>query len=404
MGILTEVARIDFLVKNLLFIFPLQRYILTTPIKGDHLDKQSLALGNDFDMSRSLRARCEHGAMLYSCADSRCREIWTLYQEQIKEQWAEVRAQGQAQQARKNRGEKTSQYEIALEKRAHVEAEETQGDPAGSPEGPKYQSFSDVFPDQITLRAAVQFSALTPRESKILEAYVEADRETPPTKLWDQIGRKVGWSGRTVCRRFKKLVERFLKGNDSTIPTDPPGTIQIVKIRGERKPLFYLKKANRFGKWEWPYSELLTDPLAVRRLLSEGRPVSHSYQVRIRSSPMNRLFGDLIAAFGEGLQKPERPPEYLSSTDWDYNVRRAQRLLAGKKNRVGPWTASQVYRILGRGSKLCKACHTPMLRGFKLNAQRITRRRDFCDDACKMALGRRKKQVKLKEERIRNAI
>jgi len=43
----------------------------------------------------------------------------------------------------------------------------------------------------------------------------------------------------------------------------------------------------------------------------------------------------------------------MSAADWEFNVHRAQRVLAGKKHLTGPWTALEVARKLVRGGRLC---------------------------------------------------
>ena len=49
-------------------------------------------------------------------------------------------------------------------------------------------------------------------------------------------------------------------------------------------------------------------------------------------------------------------PEGINEADWEYNVRRARRIL--ERKHAGPWTALEVYRILGSGAHLCGACRT----------------------------------------------
>ena len=57
---------------------------------------------------------------------------------------------------------------------------------------------------------------------------------------------------------------------------------------------------------------------------------------------------------------------------------------------TGPWTAAEVAKKLVRGVRLCGACRTFLIRGFRINGRQITRAREFCDDACKMKAERRK--------------
>src|SRR5262249_37668384 len=111
----------------------------------------------------------------------------------------------------------------------------------------------------------------------------------------------------------------------------------------------------------------------------------------IVSSRVNWLFGELIRVFANQVPEPESvPPEGISAADWEYNVRRARRIL--ERKHPGPWAPLEVYRALGRDARLCGACRTFRIRGFRINGRRITRARKFCDEACKMKAERRRKQ------------
>ena len=69
-------------------------------------------------------------------------------------------------------------------------------------------------------------------------------------------------------------------------------------------------------------------------------PLIRSNKTPIPSSPVNWLFGELIRVFANAVTDPERlPPEGINVSDWEYNVRRARRILAGKKHLTGLWTA-----------------------------------------------------------------
>ena len=113
----------------------------------------------------------------------------------------------------------------------------------------------------------------------------------------------------------------------------------------------------------------------------------------IPSSPVNRLFAALIRQFAGELRKDEFVcPTGVSASDWEFNLRRAQRILEGKNHSTGPWTASEVAKKLVRGGRLCRGCRTYLIRGFRINGRKITRAREYCDDACKMKAERRKKR------------
>ena len=83
----------------------------------------------------------------------------------------------------------------------------------------------------------------------------------------------------------------------------------------------------------------------------------------------------------------------MSDADWEFNIRWARRRLGGKKHLTGPWTASEAAKKLVRGGCLCRGCRTYLIRGFRINGQKITRAREYCDDACKMRAERRKQRM-----------
>jgi hypothetical protein len=150
----------------------------------------------------------------------------------------------------------------------------------------------------------------------------------------------------------------------------------------------------QFGEWGREWSELITDPKVIRDLRRQRAPMIRSNNTPVPSSPVNQLFGELIRYFASDLPKSEHvPPVGVSAHDWEFNVRRAQRVLAGKKHLTGPWTALEVARKLVRGGRLCSACRTFLIRGFRINGRTISRAREYCDDACKTRAERRKKRM-----------
>jgi hypothetical protein len=153
--------------------------------------------------------------------------------------------------------------------------------------------------------------------------------------------------------------------------------IKVVHIRGERGLRYYRMHSVQFGEWR-------------RELRRQCVPIIRTDKTPVLSSSVNQLFGELIRYFGSNVPKSEQAlPIGMSASDWEFNVDRAQRLLAGKKHLTGPWTALEVARKLVRGGRLCGGCRTFLIGGFRINGRRITRARQFCDDACKMRAERR---------------
>jgi len=359
------------------------------------LGKQSLAFGNDASETQSVLSRCEHGIGWEECESANCQEIWRLYQRAIQEESRQRADWVATQKARARRGKKKSQYELALEKARIANREdydiklrrENDGQDSEIDAGAKL--LRDVFPDEITLRAAVQFRAVTLRQAELLEAYFDSDDGLANYKRWNAIGQKIGCSGRTVEREFRTLVEKFLKSR-SKKAGDGYSTAIEVHIRGERKPRYYRRHSICFGEWKREWSELITDKKLIRELHRKRVLMTRSKKTPILSSRVNWLFGELIRVFANEVPQPEHvPPEGINAADWEYNVRRAWLIL--ERKHAGPWTALEVYRALGRGARQCAACRTLLIRGFRINGSRITRARQFCDDACKMKTERRKK-------------
>lgn len=69
----------------------------------------------------------------------------------------------------------------------------------------------------------------------------------------------------------------------------------------------------------------------------------------------------------------------------------AERTLKRARSRTKrPITSfADVVRVLGRTGPLCRACHTPILVGCRIDGRTVTRSREFCCDACKMQVRRK---------------
>jgi hypothetical protein len=319
-----------------------------------------------------------------------------LYAKAIQEERREYEEWVYTQNARKKRRKGKSQYEIALEKSRVSKVEdyelklpedvkaESQLEPADS-----RKLFRNIFPDEMTIRAAVQFRVLTPRQASLLRAYLSSDDDLVKYKRWDEIGTKIGWSGKTVEREFQKLVSKFLRSRETS---DNSGAlIKVVHVRGERKPRYYRIRSIQIGEWRRDWSELITDKRIIRGLRRNATPMIRLEKTRVLSSPVNRLFGALIRHFASDLPAGDVRPYDVTVHDWEYNLRKAERLL--KRKSPGPWTALEVYYALGRGTRSCRACRTFLIRGFRIGGRKITRAREFCDNACKVRADRRKKRT-----------
>jgi hypothetical protein len=319
-----------------------------------------------------------------------CREIWRLYQKSTEEKRRELNGSVYAKKARKNRGNKQSEYEIAAEE-LHVSKfedfelkllEEMSESDSESPVQSK--TFQRIFPDEITIRAALQSRALTLRQVCLLKAYLDTDDALPNRKRWEAIGRRIGRSGKTVEREFQKLVAKFLRSRETN--GQGGASIKVVYVRGERKPRYYHIRSIQIGEWRRVWSELITEKKLIRELRRQQLNMIRSEKVPVPSSAVNRLFGALIRYYASDLAGGDVRPYGMSACDWEYNLRWAERLL--KRKSPGPWTALEVYHTLVRGARLCRGCRTFLIRGFRIHGSKITRAREYCDDACKMRAAR----------------
>lgn len=73
--------------------------------------------------------------------------------------------------------------------------------------------------------------------------------------------------------------------------------------------------------------------------------------------------------------------------DWTHNLRWAQRRLKGKD--AAHMSRDDVLTKLRGRLPLCRCCYSVILVGCRLDGKRITRRRAYCDDVCKMRAQRR---------------
>jgi hypothetical protein len=246
-----------------------------------------------------LPERCDHGAVWRDCEDFVCREIWNLAEEQVKEICEQYAlgyvAKRTAELREKEKGdleEQKTEQEIKLEKqllKAWEDAEQGRDD-GGNRSGLPY--------DHITIRAMNQFGALSERQAKIAHMMLDYKGESRP---WNNIANNLGCSAKTVSREVKRINSVLSEKKRGSIEY-PPGSVVVVRTRGQKAAEYWLAHQIRFRNWERSWRELVIDPAEIRRLRREARPVIHRRQIPYRQSPMNRLFGALIRELGWSLK------------------------------------------------------------------------------------------------------
>jgi hypothetical protein len=256
-----------------------------------------------------------------------------------------------------------------------------------APEVPR-KLFRILFADEMTFRVALQYRVLKLSEACLIKAYMGSDEELPNSKRWVVIGKRLGISGKTVERRFRRLVDKLLKPRPLSSETNV--AIKAVHVRGERQLQYYRKRCLRIGEWSRDWWELITDKKLIRELRRQPSPVLRSNQIAVPLSPVNAMCAALIGRLASDSQGEFLLPEEVSEWDWEFNVSRAKRILAGKKGLTGPGSRLEIAKKLVRGAKRCGACRSYLIRGFRIGGRKITRRREYCDSTCKMRAERRK--------------
>jgi hypothetical protein len=110
----------------------------------------------------------------------------------------------------------------------------------------------------------------------------------------------------------------------------------------------------------------------------------------------DRAMSDLLVALGDAIYRNKvKCPREMSAKDWRHNLRIARKQVRGKRfENIADVYAAIIPKIKVDSRKArqipCGYCHTPMLFGFVIGGRKITRRKRFCSDACKMARKRRK--------------
>jgi hypothetical protein len=358
--------------------------IMYTKAKILHVDAE--------DDSASLQ--CKHGELLQSCTLDGCVEIYALYQESVEEKRREFIDRIYAEIAKRKRGKTKSEFEIVLEqpgvsKREDYELKlpEEISEAMAAPEVPR-KLFRILFADEMALRAVLQSRSLTLRQMCLLKAYLGTNEELTDYKRWNAIGRRLGISGKTVEREFRRLVEKLLKSE--SVSSEPTCDLKAVHIRGERQLRYYRRQPTQVGEWWRSRWELITDKKVIRELRRNGVPIARLRKTPISSSPVNRLFGALIRHFASDSQGEFLLPEDVSESDWEFNVSHARRMLEGEKGLTGPGSRLEIAKKLVRGASRCGACRSYLIRGFRIGGRKITRAREYCDSTCKMRAERRK--------------
>ncbi len=179
----------------------------------------------------------------------------------------------------------------------------------------------------------------------------------------------------------------------------------IEKMRGERggqrKQVYHVRsylnrKTDELEKrYDWVRS--LRE---IRKLQRDLPIVDAEIPIRyMKCTPMREMLAALGMAFFSGNQEA---PTGVDPKHWKHNIRLAKRLLKKARLTKARWDLGKICsaiiprrrakgrarQILCGGAQAKWTCRTLLLFGYFVNGQKVTRRRTFCSDACKMRAAR----------------
>lgn len=166
-----------------------------------------------------------------------------------------------------------------------------------------------------------------------------------------------------------------------------------IRIRGLRNSDVWARHTFRLGSRRISWSERVTGPENRRAALrARDRPIARNYRL-LPTTRMRSLATALVLHLcGLEIPNDEETQRLKDAPDWQHNTQWAEGKLSRARSRTRRRIASvpHVLRVLAHGNRLCRACHTPVLAGCRIDGQAITRGRAFCCDACKMQVQRRR--------------
>ena len=232
------------------------------------------------------------------------------------------------------------------------------------------------------------YRLLNETQSKILWAIAELKEAAGSEQNVREfrIAKLTGLSRRTIQKERPKLKPFLTDGPTLRTKIEE---VRIVRYRGERKRQFYLVCSARLGERKQLWRELVAGK-ELARLKGLGVPLEKEVLVPIPDSPMRILLHKLWTAL---VHKRGKRTTY-KGPDWNYNIEWARKRVFGKSKSADAFQPDAILTRLTRKLPICRQCHTPILAGCKLAGKRITRGREYCDDACKMK-GARRRQRKL---------
>jgi len=318
--------------------------------------------------TETLHQCCEHGSYLHECLQGNCPEIWRVLTAPEEQGIGTTGLTGGAEGSDKKTNGKLFQDFWA--------------DHHG---GGRTTKRTGLAFDHNTVTAMLHYGAINERQAHIAHRLIDLPRRG----VWEQIAGELGCCGKTVKRDYQQIESALSRKSRQIYPD---GSILVRKRQG--KPEYWFTHEIKFRNWADYRRELLIDRSQIRVLIKAGRRLIRWPAPKYRDSSLSRLFDALFTEFAN-LPKPAEWPRRELAEHWKFNTDRCRRFLL---KRIGsrPWSMNQIYLALGKQSKLCRACGTPMLIGLRdINGQKVTRRKETCGNTCKIAAYRMPNRVSL---------
>ena len=243
----------------------------------------------------------------------------------------------------------------------------------------------------LQLAEAVRVGILTPHEAAVLTAMFTIIHEGRRLS-WRAVAALAGCSAERAQRALLPALHRWhaMAGPNDRLTAESHTVIN--RIRGSRQRDVWTRHTLRLGAREMSWSERITDPEKRRTALAaRDNQLERNYRA-LPTTRMRSLSTALVLHLsGHGIPDDEETQRLKDSPDWKHNIQWAERKLKRARSRTKRPIVSvaDILRVLGHGNRLCRACHTPVLAGCRIEGHAVTRGREFCCDACKMQIQRR---------------
>jgi hypothetical protein len=266
------------------------------------------------------------------------------------------------------------------------------GEQAEDEHGASENESTSLHERLLQMEEAESIGMLMPHEQALLTAMFTIVHEERRLS-WRAVAALAGCSPDRARRALVPALHRWhtLCGPNDRLVFESQTT--ITRIRGARQPDVWRRHTFRLGSKEVSWSERVTDRTERQAALATRHSLPERTYRQLPTTTMRSLT-NALALHLAGLKIPDdaETRHLRESPDWNHNLAWAERKLKRARSRsTRPITSvADVLRVLGRTSPLCRACRTPILVGCHVSGRTVSRAREFCCDACKMHVQRRR--------------